>query len=201
MEARWPVIIDDHELRIQPLRYRDRNTWEKVRRANREWLEPWEATRPAIDQIEPLPTYYQMVRHYNREGRAGRQMAFAIWLKQDGVDRFIGQITLGGIVLGAYRGAHIGYWIDQGHANLGYTTRAVKAVTHFAFKELRLHRIEINLRPENHASTKVAEKAGYYFEGIRERYLHIDGDWRNHLTFIQENPENFNEEKHSNTNI
>ena len=193
MDGRWPVIINDHELRIRPLRYRDKFVWQAVRRANREWLEPWEATRPAIDQIERLPTYHQMVHHYNREGRAGRQMAFAIWLIQDGVERFIGQITLGGIVLGAYRGGQIGYWIDQGCANLGYTTRAVKAVTQFAFKDLQLHRIEINLRPENQASKKVAEKAGYYFEGVRERYLHIDGDWRNHLTFVQENPENFNE--------
>jgi len=192
MAGPWPVIISDRELLIRPLRYRDKSAWEKVRRANREWLEPWEATRPAIDQLEVLPTYYQMVRHYNREGRAGRQMAFAIWLNQNGVERFVGQITLGGIVLGAYRGAHIGYWIDQGCANLGYMTRTVKAVSDFAFKELKLHRIEINLRPENHASKKVAEKAGYYFEGMRERYLHIDGDWRNHLTFIQENPENFN---------
>jgi ribosomal-protein-alanine N-acetyltransferase len=198
MRVRWPVIIGDHEITLRPLRMRDRFTWEKVRRANHEWLGPWEATRPMLiaenqwNQKERLPTYYQMVRHYRREGRSGRQMAFAIWLNQSDREVFIGQITLGGIVMGAYRGAHIGYWIDQRYANLGYTTRAVQAVTHFAFTDLHLHRIEINLRPENHASKKVAEKAGYYFEGIRPRYLHIDGDWRDHLTFVAENPKNFN---------
>jgi ribosomal-protein-alanine N-acetyltransferase len=133
-----------------------------------------------------------MVRYYNKEGRELRSISLGIWISEGGKERFIGQITLGGIVLGAYRGAHIGYWIDQDCANRGYTTRAVKTLTHFAFSHLQLHRIEINLRPENSASRKVAEKSGYIFEGLRPRYLHIAGDWRDHLTFVAENPNNFN---------
>jgi ribosomal-protein-alanine N-acetyltransferase len=97
-------------------------------------------------------------------------------------------VTLGGIVFGAMRGAHIGYWIDQKYAGRGLTTRAVIAMTEYGFSELDLHRIEINLRPENAASEKVAQKAGYTYEGIRYRYLHINGDWRDHLTYIKENP-------------
>jgi ribosomal-protein-alanine N-acetyltransferase len=100
----------------------------------------------------------------------------------------IGQITLGGIIFGAMRGAHIGYWIDQRYSSRGYTTRAVKLLTKFGFDSLKLHRIEINLRPENEASKKVAIKAGYELEGARNNYLHIAGDWRNHITFVKENP-------------
>jgi ribosomal-protein-alanine N-acetyltransferase len=101
----------------------------------------------------------------------------------------IGQITLGGIIFGAMRGAHIGYWIDQRFASRGYTTRAVKLLTKYGFETLKLHRIEINLRPENEASKKVALKAGFELEGARNNYLHIAGDWRNHITFVKENPE------------
>ena len=86
------------------------------------------------------------------------------------------------------RGAHIGYWIDQRYSNRGYTTRAVQLLTKFGFEQLRLHRIEINLRPENEASKKVALKAGYILEGARSNYLHIAGDWRDHITFVKENP-------------
>ena len=133
-----------------------------------------------------------MVRYYNKEGRELRSISLGIWLREGGRERLVGQITLGGIVFGAYRGAHIGYWIDQRVANRGYTTRAVKALTNFAFNDLHLHRIEINLRPENAASKKVAEKSGYSYEGLRPKYLHIAGDWRDHLTFVAENPNNFN---------
>jgi len=103
-------------------------------------------------------------------------------------DRVNGQISWGGVIYGAMRGGHIGYWIDRNFANRGYTTMAVQMLTEYAFKELNLHRIEINLRPENAASRKVAEKAGYILEGQRPRYLHIDGDWRDHIVFVKENP-------------
>ena len=96
-------------------------------------------------------------------------------------------VTIGGIIFGAMRGAHIGYWIDQRFSSRGYTTRAVKLLTRFGFESLKLHRIEINLRPENEASKKVAIKAGYLLEGSRKNYLHIAGDWRDHITFVKEN--------------
>jgi len=95
---------------------------------------------------------------------------------------------MGGIIYGAMRGAHIGYWVDEKFANLGVVTAAVEALSEYAFTELQLHRLEINLRPENAASRRVAEKAGYVLEGDRPRYLHIDGDWRDHICFVLENP-------------
>mgnify|MGYP006266649759 CR=1 FL=1 len=187
MFARGP-IIKDQELILRPLRLRDRSVWNQVRRINRDWLNPWEATRPHIDGDGPLPNYAQMIHFHNQELKAGRSYSMALWILEAGRERFIGQVTLGGIVMGAYRGGYIGYWIDQRFAGRGYTTRAVIALTDFAFERLQLHRIEINLRPENEASRKVAEKAGYTFEGLRPRYLHINGDWRDHSTYVIENP-------------
>ena len=180
----WPLVLVEGELTLRPLRIRDRRAWLSVRRKNREWLTPWEATSPISEENRNLPTFIEMVQFHNREGRAGRSISLAIWFNRE----LIGQITLGGISYGAYRGGHIGYWISQDHANKGLTTRAVREVTRYGLEELRLHRIEINLRPENSASKRVAEKAGYIFEGLRPRYLHIDGDWRDHLCFVIENP-------------
>lgn len=181
---KWPIILTDGELTLRPLRLRDRKSWLAVRARNRDWLSPWEATAPLPEDRNKLPTYFEMVTFHNREGKSGRSISLVIWSGAN----LIGQITLGGVAYGAQRGAHIGYWIDKDFANRGITTRAVKALTRFAFEELRLHRIEIALRPENGASKRVAEKAGYQFEGLRPRYLHIDGDWRDHIVFVAENP-------------
>lgn len=178
----------DNELILKPIRFRDKAQWDSVRSVNRDWLSPWEATRPNIDNKSPLPSYYGMVMQLNREIRAVRSIALGIWLKEKKSEILIGQITLGGIIFGAMRGAHIGYWMDQRFANRGYTTRAVKLLSNFGFDSLKLHRIEINLRPENEASKQVAIKAGYELEGARNNYLHIAGDWRNHITFVKENP-------------
>ena len=186
MKQPWPVVISGDGIHLRPLRFRDRAKWNQVRADNRDWLAPWEATIPRVnppDEAHLLPSYFEMVRGHNKDAREGRAFSFAIWHGEN----LIGQISLGGVLYGAMRGGHIGYWIDQSYANKGYTTAAVKLLTDFAFSVIKLHRIEINLRPENKASRKVAEKAGYIFEGDRPRYLHIDGNWRDHICFVKEN--------------
>lgn len=185
MSNHWPVILQDQNIFLRPLRFRDRTQWNRVRAENREWLSPWEATIPPISQesYKELPSFYEMVKILNHEARQGRSLSFAIWQGKN----LIGQISLGGIIYGAMRGGHIGYWIDRNYANRGYTTKAVEILTQYAFDELKLHRVEINLRPENASSRRVAEKAGYIFEGERPRYLHIDGQWRDHICFVKEN--------------
>ena len=189
-EHSWPITLSGSEIYLMPLRLRDRKKWLRVRAENREWLAPWEATLPFIPGSDAeslrkeLPSFFQLVRTLNRESRDVRSISFAIWSGKN----LIGQISMGGIILGALRGAHIGYWIDRSYAGRGYTTQAVNLLTEYGFSVLALHRIEINLRPENAASRRVAEKAGYVFEGERSRYLHIDGDWRDHISFVKENP-------------
>jgi ribosomal-protein-alanine N-acetyltransferase len=185
MKSSWPIEIKGHEITLHPLRFRDRTQWNRVRAENRDWLSPWEATIPQSgeESYNQLPSFFEMVKILNTEARNGRSFSFAIWHQS----QLIGQITLGGVMYGAMRGGHIGYWIDRNFANRGYTTQAVEILTRYAFEELKLHRLEINLRPENASSRRVAEKAGYIFEGERPKYLHIDGQWRDHITFVKEN--------------
>jgi len=187
---KWPVILQSDEITLRPARFRDRARWNHVRAENKDWLIPWEATLPLIPFGSPAhenqterPTFYQMVRLLNHEARAGRSYSFLIWSGAD----MVGQVTMGGVMYGALRGAHIGYWIDRNFANKGLTTQAVKLVSGFGFSELGLHRIEINVRPENAASCRVAEKAGFIMEGQRKAFLHIDGAWRDHICFVKNN--------------
>lgn len=190
MSEHWPVFLEDGELRLSPLRIRDRRNWLRVRAENKEWLAEWEATLPLVPgESTPtkLPAFSEMVRWHHREGRSGRSYSLAIWHQNLQGNNLIGQITMGGVMYGAMRGAHIGYWIDRAYANRGYTTRAVNLITQFGFQDLGLHRIEINIRPENAPSIKVAQKAGYIFEGVRPRYLHIAGSWRDHHCYVKEN--------------
>ncbi|MCF8538458.1 MAG: GNAT family N-acetyltransferase, partial [Candidatus Nanopelagicales bacterium] len=80
--------------------------------------------------------------------------------------------------------AYIGYWIDREVAGRGIMPTAVALAIDHCFTSLHLHRIEINIRPENTASLRVVEKLGLRLEGERPAYLHIDGDWRDHRTFV-----------------
>ena len=68
-------------------------------------------------------------------------------------------------------------------AGRGVVPTAVALVVDHLFDVARLHRVEANVRPENAASRRVVEKLGFRCEGRHERYLYIDGAWRDHLTY------------------
>jgi ribosomal-protein-alanine N-acetyltransferase len=178
----WPVELHGttprgEELVLDPLRRRDRHAWTEVRSRNREWLGPWEATAPEQD---PRPVSFGgLVRHYNREGRAGRILPFTI--RTEG--RLVGQVVLFGISWGSLLSAAAGYWVDQETAGRGVVPTALAMAGDHALGALGLHRLEVNIRPENANSLAVVRKLGFRDEGVRAAYLHIDGQWRDHRTF------------------
>jgi ribosomal-protein-alanine N-acetyltransferase len=120
-----------------------------------------------------------MTRRLRSDARNGRALPFVILL--DG--RFAGQLNVAGVVRGSMESAHIGYWVDRRVAGRGVMPTAVALAVDHCFHSVGLHRIEVNIRPENVASRRVVEKLGFRDEGVRERYLHISGEWRDHMTF------------------
>lgn len=184
MFARSDVVptLTEGDVRLRPLRLSDSVRWQEIRRRNQAWLGPWDATVPeeGAQAGEIPPTFSAMVRRLRSEARAGRVLPWVVEFR----GRMVGQVTVGGITYGSLRSAYIGYWIDQEFAGRGITSMAVAMASDYALGTLRLHRLELNIRPENAASLAVAEKIGYRKEGHREKYLHIDGDWRDHVTFV-----------------
>ena len=141
-------------------------------------LHPWEGTTP--DGAGPQVTFSALLRGMNTEFMAGRSVPFAI--EYEG--RYVGNLTIGNIIRGSLRGSYIGYWVDHRVAGRGIMPRAVAMALDYALGELGLHRVEISIRPENAASTRVVEKLHLPLEGLRRRYLHIDGAWRDHNIYV-----------------
>ena len=135
--------------------------------------------RPAARRRPSRAASPRMVRAMRREARAGRQLPFVV--EYDG--RFVGQLTVSNIVRGSAQFASIGYWIDETYAGRGIITRAVAMAIDHCFGPVGLHRIEVAIRPENTSSLRVVEKLGIQEVGYAPRFLHIDGDWRDHGLF------------------
>jgi ribosomal-protein-alanine N-acetyltransferase len=110
-------------------------------------------------------------------------MPFAVCLVEDGNQRLVGQLTLGNIVRRAFCSAYAGYWIDERCAGRGITPTALALAVDHAFGRGGLHRIEVNIRPENVPSRRVVEKLGFRQEAYHHRYLHIDGAWQDHIGY------------------
>ena len=97
--------------------------------------------------------------------------------------RIVGQMVLFGISYGSLLSASAGYWVDESVAGRGVAPVALALAGDHALGAMKLHRIEVNIRPENANSLAVVRKLGFRDEGVRAAYLHIDGAWRDHRTF------------------
>ncbi len=180
--TQWPVTLHAQdgrqpELVLRPLKVRDRAQWELVRRENADYVGQWEPTAP--DGVGRRVTFRQYVHGLDDEARAGRIIPFAI--EVDGV--IAGQMHLFGIVMGSLLSGAAGYWVARQYSGKGVATRALGLLCDHAFHAAGLHRVEVNIRPENGASLRVVQHLGFRDEGIRERYLHINNGWRDHRSF------------------
>jgi ribosomal-protein-alanine N-acetyltransferase len=95
----------------------------------------------------------------------------------------VGQLNVSGIMRGSISTAQVGYWVAERVAGQEVTPTAVALATDYLLGTLGLHRVEICIRPENKSSLRVVEKLGFRYEGLRRRYIHINGDWRDHFSF------------------
>lgn len=180
----WPVHLADGPIGLRPLRHRDASAWSELRIRSEGWLAPWEGRPPG----GPASTWADrnstaafglMLRVLRREAKGGRCLPFAI--TDEGV--LAGQVTVSNVVRGALQSASIGYWVDPARAGRGLAPTAVALAVDHCFTRVGLHRVEANVRPENAPSLRVVDKVGFRPEGHRERFLFIDGDWRDHLGF------------------
>ncbi|MCW2819751.1 MAG: family acetyltransferase [Marmoricola sp.] len=171
-------MLESAGVRLRPITQDDRHVWRRVRHDNSTWLRRWDATAPSTSQARPR-SFASMVRQMRREARAGRQLPFVIEYEK----RFVGQLTISNVVRGSAQFASVGYWIDQSYAGRGITTRAVALAADHCFGPVGLHRLEVAIRPENSASLRVVEKLGITEIGYAPRFLHIDGEWRDHRLF------------------
>ncbi|MFV0374351.1 GNAT family N-acetyltransferase [Microbacterium sp.] len=174
MDPNLPRSHGPVTLRI--VRQRDARMLQAELVANRAWLQPWEATSP------DGPVTFDMrsgVRRLLQQYRDGSGVPFVMEYNGE----IAGQLNVWGVARGSLASATIGYWVSERFAGRQITPTSVALATDLCFGELRLHRMEVCIRPENRASLRVVEKLGFRYEGLRRRYIHIDGEWRDHYTF------------------
>lgn len=177
-------------LLLRPMTADDCAEWSEVRQRNESWLEPWESGDPTGQR---LLTFNAWIARQRQDERAGTSVVFAM----DFQGALAGQISLGAISYGSMRSGIIGYWVAHEFAGRGFAPLAVALLADWAFFERRgpkLHRLEIDILPENQRSRRVVQKVGATFEGVRRRYMYINGEWRDHESYsllAQDAPEGF----------
>ena len=158
--------LTDGVVTVRPLAAGD---WEVVRdEHNNEESLRWDFVGRACTDDEARRQASQARREWRR-GRAARfVMVDAVTGEGAGV---INVMRMGPPGIGL-----VGYGVLPGFRGRGFTTRALRLVSRWAFEEAGLERLELGHKVENVASGKAAARAGFAAEGrLRQRLPNPDG--------------------------
>jgi ribosomal-protein-alanine N-acetyltransferase len=173
------VRIETERMTLRLPIHSDYRNWASLRDHSAAFLQPWEPTW--------APDHLTRKSFTNRVYWAQRSMssgaAVPLFMIRRADDALVGAITLDNIRRGPAQAGTLGYWIGEQHKRQGYMLEAIQALSHYAFRDLDLSRLEAACLPENAASRGVLEKAGFKYEGVAQSYLQINGRWRNHVLY------------------
>jgi [ribosomal protein S5]-alanine N-acetyltransferase len=168
--------LTHNDVLVRVVRVKDAKKLERLVLGNREWLKPWEATNPDGPNSFAIKN---QIRGLLRQMDQHQGLPLVIEFNGE----IVGQLNVSNILHGSVSSAILGYWISSEAAGKSITPTSVALVTDYLFNVVGLHRVEIDIRPENAASLRVVEKLGFRFEGLKERFIHINGAWRDHYVF------------------
>lgn len=176
----WPATLSAGPVLLRAPRLRDARVWSEIRLRNEKWLEQWEPTSPLTwDERNSVGAWPSLHSALRSAARKGTMLPFMITYG----DRLVGQLNVSNVVHGALRSCTVGYWLDGALAGRNITPTALALTIDHCFGPVGLHRVEVDIRPENVASLRVVAKLGLRREGFYERFLDIDGGWRDHVAF------------------
>ena len=118
--------------------------------------------------------FQRYVHSLRRKNRVG----FIVVSKDSG--DLIGVVNVNEIVLGLFQSAYLGYYAFLPYAGRGFMRQGMQQVIKHCFGDLRLHRLEANIQPENERSIALVRALGFEKEGYSPRYLKVCGKWRDH---------------------
>ncbi|MFI9306490.1 GNAT family N-acetyltransferase [Streptomyces triculaminicus] len=178
------MIADFHALTsdivLRPVTLDDAAAFARAYTRNRDHLRPWEPGRSeAFFTTEGQAARLEDLLALRA---AGRVMPWVL-AEDGGRGEIVGLVNLANIVHGAWRSTNLGYWVAAEHTGKGLATAAVTAACRDADQRLGLHRIEAGTVVANTASQRVLAKCGFEPIGTARNYLHIDGEWRDHVLY------------------
>lgn len=97
-------------------------------------------------------------------------------------------VLAGGCEIRIVRGegtAEMSYWTFPAWRRRGLATRAVRLACAWAFAELGMSRMELQIEPDNVASRRVAEAAGFREEGLMRGWGLIGGERRDMVLYAR----------------
>ena len=174
-----PVKIQKDAVFLRPPTEKDCAQWILVRARNEKRLKPLEPLWPKDCLEEDF--FFKRLEKQAREWRLDQ--AYPLLIFEKTTRKLIGGININHVSRGAAQFASLGYWIDQEAEGKGLMSAAMRGAFKFAFRDLKLHRLNAATLPENTRSKNLLVRNGFKQEGFAEKYIRINGVWQDHVLF------------------
>lgn len=115
---------------------------------------------------------------------AVKQSAVRFWVfEKNSEQQVIGTVSMQNIRRGPYQSCELGYKFDHRFWGRGYARESIYQAVSVAFDDMKLHRIEALVLPDNLPSQRLLETLGFHKEGIKKQSVLLQGAFRDHEVY------------------
>ena len=178
-DAQGIALLQAEHVYLRPFQADDYLQWMTLRQQSRDFLVPWEGAWD--DDALKQDTYNMMIDRYTHEAMMDKSYYFAVVKRSD--ETLLGGVQIADIKRGAFQNGSVGYWVGRPYARHGIMTTALPLLLGYSFLQLKLHRVEAVVHPDNGASLGLLEKLQFVCEGMARSCLCLDGLWQDHWLY------------------
>ncbi len=181
------MIKKTKRLILRPLEQGDHNTWRESYLNNSPSKNIWDNSFRVESDLTKTK-FSRLLKSQKNLRAKDKFYELAIFTKNKG--EFIGSISAMDIVRSITHSGYLGYSLHNRHWGMGYGKEAVLNFIKFCFTDLKLHRIEAGIEPNNRRSIFLARSIGLRKEGLKKRVVFLRGQWQD-LTMYSATCEDF----------
>ena len=147
---------------------------------NKDYFEPWEPARePGFYTLS-----YQRLSLSVEYNLIMQSKLLRFWVfHHNNPDIVIGTVNFYNFVRGAFSTCQLGYKLDKDYTGNGYAAESIQAALSLLKDNYAIHRVEVNIMPNNEHSIKLINKLGFSYEGLARSSIQINSKWEDHARF------------------
>ncbi|MGM8212278.1 GNAT family N-acetyltransferase [Virgibacillus sp. W0430] len=169
------IVQVNEELNMRMLAVRDAQALFEITERSREHLRSW---LPWIDEMNCVNDSLQFIKQSFHSYAERSSLTAGIFYKEElagviGFNQFDWKNKIG----------YIGYWLAIDYEGRGIMTQAVQTLTDYAFRELKLNRVDIRAAAKNKRSRAIPERLGFSEEGLLRQAEWLYDHYVDHVVY------------------